>query len=84
MTTEAAFAPFKSRRIESAWACETFEHMPLPVMGSTPSGNGNRARGAEAIDVPRTAWLADLPRLEPPVSCSGMSTAPGRLREAVA
>lgn len=85
VSTKAAFAPLKSQRHGSAWACETFEHLPL-LMGSTPSGlTGNRARGAEAIDVPRTIWLAPSPnRAEPPASRAGMSATPGRLDWGVA
>jgi len=56
----AAFAPLKTpqRRI-AAGACEAFEHKPVggaPDAPFDPSlrATGKRARGTQAIDVPRT------------------------------
>lgn len=60
----AAFAPLKTpqRRI-AAGACEAFEHKPRPrVMGPfSLRASGKRARGAQAIDVPRIPGSPVLP-----------------------
>jgi hypothetical protein len=64
----AAFAPLKtSQRRIAAEACEAFEHKPV---GGTHHGvpadhslraTGKRARGAQAIDVPRIPGSPVLP-----------------------
>jgi hypothetical protein len=63
----AAFAPLKTpqRRI-AAGACEAFEHKPVggaPDAPFDPSlrATGKRARGTQAIDVPRTPGSPVLP-----------------------
>lgn len=70
----AAITPLKTPRQVAeppAGACEAFEHMPaVSVMGAHRNSlraTGKRARGAQAIDVPRTPGSPVIPfRAEPP------------------
>jgi hypothetical protein len=64
----AAFAPLKTpqRRI-AAGACEAFEHKPVrsvrsrSLSGYSLRATGKRARGTQAIDVPRIPGSPVLP-----------------------
>ena len=64
----AAFAPLKtSQRRIAAEACEAFEHKPVGSVGvdaltdHSLRATGKRARGTQAIDVPRIPGSPVLP-----------------------
>lgn len=60
-------------RVWAARAGEAFEPKPQLLMGCLPPVLRVRARGAVAIDVPRTTWLAASPfAAEPPAPRFGV------------